>query len=163
MEEVQAERGISRRVVEYVIAGLLLLLAAVAFYDNYSRGAGWASDGPQSGYFPARVAAILFIASAFALWSAIRAKDEVFVTYSQLTKISKVLIPLIFYTLGIDFLGIYVASALFLAVFMIWLGEFSWITSFLSAIALVVVTFLIFETWFLVPLPKGPIEALLGF
>jgi hypothetical protein len=31
------------------------------------------------------------------------------------------------------------------------------------AVGVPVVTFVIFEKWFLVPLPKGPIEELLGF
>ena len=31
------------------------------------------------------------------------------------------------------------------------------------AVGVPVATFVIFEKWFLVPLPKGPIEALLGF
>ena len=31
------------------------------------------------------------------------------------------------------------------------------------AVSVPVATFLVFEKWFLVPLPKGPIEAYLGF
>jgi len=33
----------------------------------------------------------------------------------------------------------------------------------LDLIDVAVVTFIVFERWFLVPLPKGPIEELLGF
>ena len=60
-------------------------------------------------------------------------------------------------------LGIYVASALLIAGFMRWLGRFGW--------PLIIVRqrrrcrslfFLIFEHWFLVPLPKGPLEDWLG-
>ncbi|WP_376802755.1 tripartite tricarboxylate transporter TctB family protein [Candidatus Raskinella chloraquaticus] len=161
-EDVQAERGISRRTVELVVASIFLLLSVVAFYDNYTRGAGWASDGPQSGYFPARLAVIMFLGSVFTFWVALRAKTEMFVTYEQLIRISKVLIPLIIFTIGIEWLGIYLSSALFLALFMIWLGEFGVIRSCASAFAFVIVTFVIFEKWFQVPLPKGPVEALLG-
>lgn len=162
MEDMQAERGISRRTVELVVAGTLLVLSVIAFYDNYTRGAGWASDGPQSGYFPARLAVIMFLGSAFTFVVALRAKPEIFVTYEQLVRISKVLIPLIIFTISIDWFGIYLSSALFLAIFMVWLGEFSVARSCVSAVAFVVATFLIFEIWFQVPLPKGPVEALLG-
>jgi hypothetical protein len=31
------------------------------------------------------------------------------------------------------------------------------------SVAVPVITFLIFEVWFLVPLPKGPLEAALGY
>jgi hypothetical protein len=33
----------------------------------------------------------------------------------------------------------------------------------LIAIAIPVATFLVFEVWFLVPLPKGPLETQLGY
>ena len=47
---------------------------------------------------------------------------------------------------------------------MKWLGRYRWLDG-RSAIAIVVpiLTFLMFERWFLVPLPKGPIEDTLGY
>ena len=73
------------------------------------------------------------------------------------------LVPTAIYVAVIPWIGIYVASGLLIAVFMRWLGQYGW--SMVAAIALGVpiVTFLVFEKWFLVPLPKGPIEAYLGF
>ena len=49
------------------------------------------------------------------------------------------------------------------AAFMRRLGRYDW--SMVAAVSLGVplVTFLVFERWFLLPLPKGPIEAYLGF
>ena len=54
------------------------------------------------------------------------------------------------------------ASILFIGFFMIWLGRYSWLKSSIVALSVNVVTFLLFEIWFKVPLPKGPIESLLG-
>ena len=61
------------------------------------------------------------------------------------------------------FIGLYVAAALYLAFYMRWVGRHRWGTVVILALGIPVVTFLIFETWFLVPMPKGPLEAWLGY
>ena len=54
------------------------------------------------------------------------------------------------------------AAVLLLAVFMRWLGGYRWDLVILIAVGVPAVFYLMFELWFLVPLPKGPIEDLLG-
>ncbi|MFG5119873.1 tripartite tricarboxylate transporter TctB family protein [Methylobacterium sp. L1A1] len=157
-----AERGLSRRAVEIVVALLLLGIAALGLWDSYGRGAGW-DNGPENGFFPARVAAILAIGAIFALVSALRREDSVFVTYGQLRMVAQVFVPLFLYVLGIAVLGIYLASALFMALFMLTLGTFRWWQTALAVVLVPLVTFWVFELQFRVPLPKGPIEALLGY
>jgi hypothetical protein len=64
---------------------------------------------------------------------------------------------------GIPKLGIYVASAIFIFGFMTLVGRERVLKA--TGVALIAPTllFLMFEKWFLVPLPKGPLEAwLLG-
>jgi hypothetical protein len=73
-----------------------------------------------------------------------------------------VLIPSAIFVALVGWLGIYVAGALFVAFFMRWLGKYPWWKVAAVAIGNSVVFFVIFEIWFLVPLPKGPLEALLG-
>ena len=57
-QETHPQSGISRRAMECVVAGILMLVAIAALVDSYGRGAGW-NAGPQSGFFPARVAGLL--------------------------------------------------------------------------------------------------------
>ena len=71
-------------------------------------------------------------------------------------------IPTLVYVLVIQFLGIYAASIVFIAAFMMWLGKYGWLKSALVGCGVSLVFFLLFEIWFHVPLPKGPIEAMLG-
>jgi hypothetical protein len=47
--------------------------------------------------------------------------------------------------------------------YMRWIGRHSWLSVVLVSLAIPVATFLVFEKWFLVPMPKGPIEAWLGY
>ena len=73
-----------------------------------------------------------------------------------------VLVPGAIYVAAIGWIGIYVASAMFIAFFMRWLGKYAWWKVAAVSIGTVVAFFFIFEIWFKVPLPKGPLEALLG-
>ena len=53
------------------------------------------------------------------------------------------------------FLGLYVASAIYIALFMVILGKYSWIKGIAAALVVNVLFFLMFEVWFKVPLHKG--------
>jgi putative tricarboxylic transport membrane protein len=159
-----AERGISRRSVERAVAALLVALAALVLWDSFGRGAGWASDGPQSGYFPARVGLLMLAGALVALWSSIRADNEaVFVTFVQLRRVLQVFGPLVLYVALIQPLGIYVSSGLFMAGMMAMLGGFRAWQVVAAALVTPLAFFVVFESWFAVPLPKGPLEAMLGY
>jgi hypothetical protein len=71
-------------------------------------------------------------------------------------------VPSIFYVGLVGWLGIYVASAVFVAFFMRWLGKYPWWKVAAVSLGNSIVFFVIFEMWFKVPLPKGPLEKLLG-
>jgi putative tricarboxylic transport membrane protein len=46
---------------------------------------------------------------------------------------------------------------------MIWLGRYRSLVAIAVAAAIALALFLTFEVWFLVPLPKGPLETWLGY
>ena len=73
------------------------------------------------------------------------------------------MVPAAVYVALVPTLGIYVSSALLLAVFMRWLGGYRWDLVLALALGVPLLFFLLFEFWFLVPLPKGPVEDLLGY
>jgi len=60
-------------------------------------------------------------------------------------------------------LGFYEASVVFIAFFMRYLGKYAWPKIAAVSVGVMVAFFLMFEVWFKVPLPKGPLEALIGF
>ncbi len=84
-------------------------------------------------------------------------------TVSAVGKVLQVLIPLGFYILAIQFAGIYVASAVYIALFMWWFGGYPSYTSAAVSIGVAFFLFMMFEVWFLTPLPKGPLENWLGY
>ncbi|AZG15942.1 MULTISPECIES: tripartite tricarboxylate transporter TctB family protein [Cupriavidus] len=162
--EDAAPAAISVRAAEIAMAVLIAAGAVVVMVTNYGIGAGWAPDGPQAGYFPLRIGALIFIACLAVLWTALRTpNDAVFVTWPQLRQVAVILVPLTVYVALIGFLGIYVASAIFIAGFMLAIGKFAWWRAVLTGVVINAALFWIFEMQFRVPLPKGPLEAAFGF
>jgi hypothetical protein len=157
--------GISQRAAEIGVAAGFLGVGAVMMLDTYQLGAGWAKEGPQSGYFPFRIGAIICLASIAVIVQALRSKnkDAVFVTYARLRHVMLVLVPTLVYIGAIHFVGIYVASAVFIAGFMRVMDKYSWLKTLAVSVGLNAIFFWLFEVQFLVPLPKGPIEAYFGY
>ena len=155
----------SVRTAELVVSALFIALGGIVIFDSARLGASWGADGPQPGYFPFYLGVIICLASAVTFGQALFLKKEKngsFVDLDALKAVLSVLIPAAVYVALIGWIGIYVASALFVAVFMRWLGKYAWWKVAAVSIGNSVAFFLIFERWFLVPLPKGPLENLLG-
>lgn len=158
------------RVLDAITAAVLMLLGAIVIYDALRIGAGWGSEGPQSGFFPFWLATLLAIVGIALFVQALRSQSkEPFVTRDQFMPVLKVLGPLAGFVVLTDppgpwsGLGLYVAAGLYLGFYMRWVGRHDWRTVVAFATIVPVITFLIFETWFLVPMPKGPVEAWFGY
>lgn len=151
--------------MEIAVAIFILLCGAIVIFDSARLGAKWGEDGPQAGYFPFYIGAILCIASVINLLAALaaaRREKSDFVELSKLKLVFSVLIPTAVYAALIGPLGLYLASTLFIALFMRWLGKYPWWLVSAVSIGNSVVFFIVFEVWFKIPLPKGPLEAVLG-
>ena len=163
-------RGVRTVAVEAATALLLAGVGAAAMWDSRRLGAGWGAEGPQSGYFPFWIGLVLLLASLGNLALAFRARgaaaaqgDGLFVTWPQLRLVLSVLLPTAVYVAAIPFAGIYLASAALVVWFMVRLGGFRWWSAVAAGLATALVAFVVFEEWFLVALPKGPVEAWLGY
>ena len=155
--------GVATNVIEAIVAFLILVLGAVVIQGSWALGSGWTSDGPGSGYFPFYIGVLLCISGAGTMFQALLGKNkntEIFVDSEQLKRVLSVLLPALVYVLAVQFVGLYVASALYIALFMIILGKYSRIKSVITALAVNVLFFLMFEVWFKVPLFKGKLDLL---
>jgi hypothetical protein len=155
--------GPSHRAVEIGVALGLALLAVIGIIGSLQVGAGWAAEGPQAGFFPFYVCVVILISCAVNLFHILRERDDsIFAQWVQLRQVLAVVIPSTVYVFAVPVLGMYVSSGLLIAVFMKWLGRYGWPLVLIISIGVPVITFLMFERWFLVPLPKGPLEDWLG-
>jgi hypothetical protein len=157
-------RGVATYVIEVIVALLVVAMGAIVLRGSWSLGSRWTSDGPGSGYFPFYIGIILCIAGAGILYQALLGKKKrntaIFVDSEQLKRVLSVLVPAVFYVLAVQFLGLYVASAVYIALFMILLGKYSPVKSIITAIVVNAIFFLMFEVWFKVPLFKGSLDPL---
>ena len=157
---------ISNRTMEIVVALALLAGCALVIYDSVRIGFGWRDgEGPAPGYYPFWVAIILGVSSLINLFSAVRGNGagEIFVALRPFGRVLAVLVPSLIYVGLIGYVGIYAASAIFIFFFMIIVGRENPFKAIGVAAIVPIVLFFMFEKWFLVPLPKGPLEAWLGY
>ena len=157
--------GPPHRLVELALAGLMVLFALIVISGSMQVGYRWAFDGPQAGFFPFYIGLFILGASIVNLWHAWSdaSYGGVFATWGQLQQVLSVVVPSAIYVVLVSWIGMYVSSMLLIGVFMKWLGRYSWAMVLPVAIGVPVITFIVFERWFLVPLPKGPVEEWLGF
>ena len=167
-QELAAEErtGVPTFAVEAAVAALVILLGLVVLFGSRNLGSGWTSDGPGAGYFPFYIGIILCISGAGTLYQALLGKKrnhDIFVDGEQIRRVLSVLVPAAVYVLAIQLVGIYIASAIYIAGFMIILGKFSPARSIALALAVAVFFYVMFEMWFKIPLAKGmfkPLELL---
>jgi putative tricarboxylic transport membrane protein len=160
------ERAVATWPVELVVAGLLAGIAVLVMADSWRVGIGWGLEGPQAGFFPFYVGLILLGAAgttmATNLVATSRARGS-FVDREGFGRVLSVLVPTVVFVVAVNWLGIYVAAALLIAFFMRRHGGFALAASLGLGAAIAVLVFVTFEVWFLMPLPKGPLEAALGY
>lgn len=169
---------VSNRVVEIIVALLFLLGSAIVIIDSVRVGFGWKEgEGPAPGYFPFYIALAMGLASFVTLVQAFMGRtagsSESFVSVIGFRRVLAVLLPTVVYVAligGVSFgpvsipgIGFYVASAIFIAAFMMVFGKDNPLKSFAVGAGVPIALFFMFEKWFLVPLPKGPLEAMLGY
>lgn len=167
VQRIRAEPASVRAVVaDLIVAGAVGALGALVIYESRRLGASWGSDGPQAGYFPFYVgllicicSTVVFVQSLFRL----RTEKKIFVAWAPFKQVLVVLVPATLYVLGIQLIGIYVASAAFITLFMKFVGKYSWRRGIGIGLFVSIAAFLMFEILFRIPLPKGPLEALLGY
>jgi hypothetical protein len=155
-----APSGPAHRSVEIGVALATFAFGAIVIYGGIQVGINWGIEGPRAGFFPFYVGLLIVIASAINLFQIMAGgrSGKLFAEWGHLRQVLYVVIPSAIYVALVPSLGIYASSMLLIGVFMKWLGRYGWGLTLAIAIAVPLIFFVIFERWFLIPLPKGPIE-----
>ena len=160
-----ADSGPGHRSVEIGVGLATTAFGILVIFGSIKAGPGWGAEGPRAGFFPFYIGIFILLASVVNLVSAFIEvpKDKLFAEWGQLARVVSVIIPTAVFVGLVPTLGIYVPSAMLIALFMKWLGKYRWFIVAAVSIGVPVANFLVFEKWFLVSLPKGPLETMLGF
>ena len=152
------------RAADLTTAVVLIAGGLLVVWDSLRIGIGWGTDGPKSGFFPFWLGVLMIGACIVIAAQAIRRADRTpFVRREAIAPVLKVLLPATAFVLSTHWIGLYVATTLYMASYMRWIGRHSWLSVVVVSVTVSVVTFFVFELWFLVPMPKGPLETWLGY
>ena len=150
---------ISVRAMDIITSLLFLALGLTVMVGSLKLGASWGADGPEAGYFPFYISLIIMLSSTVTLYQAAivnkNKKAESFVEREPFKQVMAVLLPAIVFVLGVQLIGIYVSSALYIATFMVWLGKYPIWKAIAVSVGVSAALYLMFEFWFQVPLPHG--------
>jgi putative tricarboxylic transport membrane protein len=165
-ERTESRGRVTYWAMDTVVAAILVGVGALVMVGSYELGAGWSPTGPESGYFPFYIGALILLSSTATLLVTLFARKPdrtPFVESKRFQRVLQVLIPSFIFAIAIDYIGIYVAGGLFIACFMWWLGKYPLHKVVMVSVLVPLTLFFVFEAWFLVPLPKGPVEAFFGY
>ena len=152
------------RAANVTTAAVLIAGGLLVIWDSLRIGVGWGTDGPKSGFFPFWLGVIMVGACLVIAAKAHRRADRTpFVRRGAVAPVLKVLLPATAFVLSMHWIGLYVATTLYMGFYMRWIGRHSWASVVVVSVTVSVVTFYVFEIWFLVPMPKGPLETYLGY
>ncbi len=156
---------ISRYTAEIGTATLTAGLGLAAVIGALEFGIGWGDAGPESGAFPFYMGLLVVVASVGTLIQATLGRhglQSVLLHREGAKRVASFFMPMLAFVVAARLLGLYVATALYLAFVMRVQGKYHLVTSIVSGIAAAVMFYLVFEVTFQVPLLKGPLEAALG-
>ncbi|QWE11836.1 tripartite tricarboxylate transporter TctB family protein [Polynucleobacter sp. AP-Titi-500A-B4] len=150
---------ISVRAMDIITSLAFLAIGLTVMIGSLKLGASWGADGPEAGYFPFYISLIIMLSSTVTLYQAVivnkNKETETFVEREPFKQVMAVLLPAIVFVLGVQLIGIYVSSALYIAIFMVWLGKYPIWKAVVVSVGVSVALYLMFEFWFQVPLPHG--------
>src|SRR3989304_3715009 len=116
------------RGADLVTAAVLMLLGGVVMYDAVRLGIGWGQEGARGGFLPFWLPGVLLVPAGLIFVQALlRRSAKRFVEREQFRSVLKVLAPAAAWVVLMQFVGLYVASALYMGVYMRWIGRPAWL------------------------------------
>jgi len=149
----------SKKIDTGVGLGLAVLSAAIYFSAEQYSAMGVNSYGPN--FFPQLLSVLLFICSGALVFKAIRGTEESelegFDT-SGLIKVGITFAIAVLYIYAMQFVGFYVASALFLYSIMFVLGKRNHLMTIAISVVIAAIVWFIFAYLLMIPVPYGIFE-----
>lgn len=145
------------RTAQVVFAAGLVLVGLVLLREASQMPTGWTPAGPGPGFFP------FWLAAGFTLSAAVVAartraaprSEEPFFPPGAAKRILVVFAPMLAVVALLPYLGLYLGGAVYLGGYARLVGRHPWGLVLAIAVGVPATLFLIFESWFRLPIPKG--------
>jgi putative tricarboxylic transport membrane protein len=138
---------------------LLLMLAVLVAWESLKLDIGWGLNGPEGGFFPFWLSVGLGVCCvgilAQAAWNTSPALGQPLVRPGGWVPILKVAVPATAMVALTELIGLYAAAALYIGFYMRWIGKHHWLLVLVVSLGVPLASYVIFDKWFLIPMPKG--------
>jgi len=144
---------------ELIVAAIFIIIACVVIGDSIRLGFGWTEYGPQAGFVPFGEAMLLLVSALVILVAGLREKTDktFFIDRRGMTEAIKIFGTAVLLAVGIIYLGVYVATIVYAALFSRWLGKHKWTSVVLFTVVLTLAIFFGMEKGLKLSLPKSPL------
>ncbi len=148
---------------EFVMALGLLLGAIMLVREALRLPIGWTTAGPGAGFFPFWLAGGVMLFALLILGRTLRVGRagsstmvmKPFIAATAWRPLLIAFLPMVAVVAVIEYLGLYLGGGLYLAGYMRWVGRHRWPRIVLVSVLVPLGLFVVFERWFLLPMPKG--------
>jgi len=145
------------------VAIFLFLIGAIVMFDAVRLGFRWVPGfGPGAGYLPFYLALGILVCTGISIVKQIRqlskegiVGDKRLIQEGGLSPILWVLIPSTVMVILTSIIGLHFAAVVFLFFYMRKVGDIGWLECALVSILFPVGMYLVFDRFFLIPLPDG--------
>lgn len=156
------------RTADIVCAVVILLVGLLIMVDSIRLDIGWGMEGPRAGFYPFVMSLGVVVGSLIVLVQAVQRKGvaasrEPFIRRQAVGPVLQVVAPAFGMVLLTHFVGLYLAAALYMGVYMRWIGHHRWTTVLALSIGIPALSYLVFEKIFLIPMPTGSLQDFLPF
>lgn len=143
--------------VEIGVVIVLIALSGLLFYEAFRLGPGWGESGPQPGFFPFVLTLFMVTGALGVLYVTVRKPDRrpFFEVSHEVEDLLKVGMPIVIAVLAIRWLGLYITSGLYLAIFMAWYGRFRWDKALAGGVALPAILWILLREGFNISMPMS--------
>lgn len=156
---------ISRFTAEIATAAITAALGLTIVIGALEYGVGWGSAGPEPGAFPFYIGVLIVLASLAVAGQAVAQRHnlaEHFLDGERARRVAAFFLPIVLFVPVAILLGLYVATAIYLFIVMIWQGRYHPLMALAVSVGVAAFFYVVLERGFQVPLLKGPLEAALG-
>lgn len=144
---------------ELITAVVFILLALIAIVEAFRLGFGWTDYGPAAGFSVFWLAALMMACSVALLLVNLKKDDGegFFVNKAGMAEAIRIFFTAVLFTVGIIYLGVYIAGFVYSLLFSRWLGKHRWPTVIVFSVVLTLAIYYGMEKGLKLPLPKSPL------
>ena len=156
------------RKADIAVGVVILWIGLLVMFESIRLDIGWGMEGPRAGFYPFIMSLGVVAGSVIILAQAFQRKGvsgpgQPFIPPGAIKPVLQCVVPAALMVFLTEYIGLYVAAGLYMAVYMRWIGRHRWRTVVILSIAIPLASYVVFDKLFLIPMPEGSLVRSLPF